>query len=49
MDFILSEKPSTNAHVIQLEPAQVEVDPLVDIQPGKVLSMSTLPFVSKHF
>src|SRR5450631_3621762 len=49
MDLILSEEPSTDAHVLQLEPAEVEVDPLVDVQPGKVFSMSTLPFVSKHF
>ena len=45
MDLILSEEPSTDVHVVQLEPAEVEVDPLVDDQPGKVLSMSTLPFV----
>jgi hypothetical protein len=49
MDLILSEEPSTDAHVLELEPAEVEVDPLVDVQPGKVFSMSTLPFVSKHF
>ena len=49
MDLILSEEPSTDAHVMQLEPAEVEVDPLVKVQRGKVLSMSTLPFVSKHF
>ena len=49
MDLILSEEPSTDAHVLELEPAEVEVDPLVDVQPEKVFSMSTLPFVSKHF
>ena len=45
MDLILSDEPSIDAHVLQLEPAKVEVDPLVDVQPGKVLSMSTLAFV----
>jgi hypothetical protein len=49
MDLILFEEPSTDAYVIQLEPAEVEGDPLVDVQPGMVLSMSILPFVSKHF
>ena len=48
MDLILSEEPSTDVHVVQLEHAEVEVDPLVDDQPGKVLSMSTLPFVHYH-
>jgi hypothetical protein len=42
MDLILSEEPSTDAHVLELELAEVEVDPLVDVQPGKVFSMSTL-------
>jgi hypothetical protein len=49
MDLIVFEEPSTDAHVLELEPVEVEVDPLVDVQPGKVFSMSTLPFVSKHF
>jgi hypothetical protein len=49
VDLILSEEPSTDARVLELEPAEVEVDPLVDVQSGKVFSMSTLPFVSKHF
>jgi hypothetical protein len=49
MDLILSKEPSTDAHVHELEPAEVKVDPLVDVQPRKVFSMSTLPFVSKHF
>ena len=45
MDLMLSEEPSTDVHVLQLEPAEVEVDPPVDVKPGKVLSMSTLAFV----
>jgi hypothetical protein len=49
MDLILSEEPSTDAHVLELEPAEVEVDPLVDVQPGKVFSTSTILFVSTHF
>ena len=47
MDLILSKDPSTDAHVMQLEPAKMQVDPLV--QRGKVLSMSIILFVSKHF
>jgi hypothetical protein len=49
MDLILSEEPSIDAHVLELDLAEVEVDPLVDVLPGKVFSMSTLPFDSKHF
>jgi hypothetical protein len=49
MDLILSEEPSTDVCIIQLEPAEVEVDTPVDVQPEKVLSMSTFSFVSKHF
>ena len=29
MDLILSKDPSRDAHVMQLEPAKMEVDPLV--------------------
>jgi hypothetical protein len=35
MDLILSEEPSTDDDVLQLEPAEVEVDPLIDIQPER--------------
>jgi hypothetical protein len=47
LDLILSEEPSTDAHGLQLEPADVEVDPLVDVQLEKVLSLLTLSFVFK--
>ena len=39
MDLILSDEPSTDDRNVQLEPAEVEVDTLVDVQRGKVLSM----------
>jgi hypothetical protein len=48
MDLILSEEPSTDAHGLQVERADVDVDPHVDVQTGKVFSMSTLHFDSKH-
>jgi hypothetical protein len=48
MDLILSEEPSTDAHGLQVEPAEVDVDSHVDVQTGKVFSMSTLHFDSKH-
>jgi hypothetical protein len=49
MDLILSEEPSTDDRNVQLEPTEVEVDTLVDVQRKKMLSMSTFHFVSKHF